>query len=197
METLYYVRFTGRLQAGLSHEDVVTNLINLTNLDREKAESLLSSGKAHVLKKDADLETAEQYRTTFEKAGMVMQVDRMNATVPPLPALAKAETVQYSTLATDNSAPPGRPAGKKRNDSTHIRDTKIKFGNAQRKHIRPRQRSRNTGWCKRLELGSFSFKLDMGNRQQNLDRSFGYDSLCRIYNGNCPWRQRSRMGMAK
>jgi hypothetical protein len=105
METLYFVRFTGRLQAGLSPEDVVTNLINLTNLDPEKAQSLLSSGKARVLKKEADLETAEKYRTTFEKAGMVMQVERMNATVPPLPALSKAETVQYATLATDNSAP--------------------------------------------------------------------------------------------
>ncbi len=118
METKYCIRFTGILQAGLSHEDVVTNLLNLTNLDREKAEALLSSGKPRVLKKDADLETAEKYRTTFEKAGMVMQVERMDATVPPQPAAAKTETVQPTPLQMEPPAqqpPANEPPPLRRN----------------------------------------------------------------------------------
>jgi ribosomal protein L7/L12 len=107
--TKYHVRFTGRLQSGLSQEDVVKNLEKLTNLGREKAESLLSSEKPLVLKKDVDLETAEKYRKVFEKAGMMIQVVPAGTTqqIPPVPE--KMKPVPSSVQPPQNPPPHAAP----------------------------------------------------------------------------------------
>ncbi len=86
MDTTYYVRFTGRLHIGLNQEDVIANLVKLTNLSREKAESLFSSGKPLILKKDLNLATAEKYRKVFERAGMMIQIVKTDVSASTDPA---------------------------------------------------------------------------------------------------------------
>jgi len=91
--TKYHVRFTGRLQDGFSRENVIENLERLTNLGRERANSLLSQERPLVLKKNVDHETAVKYRKVFEKAGMVIQVVQAGASRPPDPDPEKPKPV--------------------------------------------------------------------------------------------------------
>jgi hypothetical protein len=109
METKYSVRFTGRLQAGLSREAVIANLLTCTNLTPEKAAALLSPGKSAVLKKDVDLDTAEKFRLTFEKAGMVVQIVEDMAAASP-DSFAQAKTAQKASVSKPYpAATPGAP----------------------------------------------------------------------------------------
>lgn len=74
MDTLYKVVFTGRLLPGFSPEDVVTNLTTQTNLGRERSQKLVTDNKPILLKKGLDLETAEKFRSQFQKTGLEMRV---------------------------------------------------------------------------------------------------------------------------
>jgi uncharacterized membrane protein len=74
MDTLYKVVFTGRLLPGFNPEDVVANLTTQTNLDRERSQKLVAGSKPIVLKKGLDQETAEKFRSHFQKTGLEMRV---------------------------------------------------------------------------------------------------------------------------
>jgi hypothetical protein len=74
MDTLYKVVFTGRLLPGFNPEDVVTNLTTQTNLGRERSQKLVADRKPILLKKGLDLETAEKFRSNFQKTGLEMRV---------------------------------------------------------------------------------------------------------------------------
>jgi uncharacterized membrane protein len=74
MDTLYKVVFTGRLLPGFNPEDVVANLTTQTNLDRERSQKLVAGSKLIVLKKGLDQETAEKFRSHFQKTGLEMRV---------------------------------------------------------------------------------------------------------------------------
>jgi hypothetical protein len=116
MDKKYHLRFTGLLKDGLSREDVVTKLASLTNLDREKAAALLSSGRSVLLKKNSDLETVEKYRMTFEKAGMITQI--VDADIPSTlkPAPLKTEPQQPATPPNPSPTqelPPSEPPPQK------------------------------------------------------------------------------------
>ncbi len=107
MEPRYHLRFTGRLQDGLSHEEVAANLVKLTSLSPEKATALLSPGKPLVLKKNIDLDTAKKYRTTFEKAGMIIQIVKAAATTPAEHGTPQTEPPPSAV----NKTAPGPAAG--------------------------------------------------------------------------------------
>jgi len=74
MDTQYKVVFTGRLLPGFDRDDVVTNLTTKTNLDRERAEKLVSSEKQVMLKKGLDRENAEKFRDHFQKTGLQIRI---------------------------------------------------------------------------------------------------------------------------
>lgn len=99
METLYKVVYTGKLQDGFEYEDVVSKLVSISNMDKEKAVKFLSAQKPTLIKKDLPKEKAEKYFALFKKIGL--QVQLVTSEISTQQNLSKIPKQKY----TDNSAP--------------------------------------------------------------------------------------------
>ncbi len=98
MDTKYTVRFTGELHSEFKFEDVVTNFVSITKMDREMAEQRLSSGQPVLIKKDVDRETADKYYSRFTEAGLQIELSESG----PQP---QAGTVVEKTEEVKKEAP--------------------------------------------------------------------------------------------
>jgi hypothetical protein len=112
MDTLYKVVFTGRLLPGFNPDDVVINLTTQTNRDRERSQRLVTDSKPIVLKKGLDLETAEKFRSHFQKTGLEMRVaeaspegQSANATQPQLQPMQ--DTAAGPSISGEKRSLPG------------------------------------------------------------------------------------------
>lgn len=76
---LYEIVFSGQLVPGAQLDRVQANLGKLFHSDAQRLE-LLFSGRRLVLKNNLDVEAAEKYRSTLERAGALVQVLEMPAT---------------------------------------------------------------------------------------------------------------------
>lgn len=83
---LYEIIFSGHLVPGAQLEKVQANLGRLFNSDAERLE-LLFSGRRLVLKNNLDVNAAEKYRSTLERAGALVEVVQM----PSAPSYADVE----------------------------------------------------------------------------------------------------------
>lgn len=92
---LYEIVFSGQLIPGAQLERVQANLGKLFHSDAQRLE-LLFSGRRLVLKNNLDVEAAEKYRSTLERAGALVEV---------LPMLS-SNTAPDSGVVS--ASPPGR-----------------------------------------------------------------------------------------
>ena len=95
METKYKIIYTGELQPGFEYEDVVSNLISISNMDREKAGNFLSTDKPTLIKQDLDKDKAEKHCALLKKTGLQVQLIRSKnspsetSTASPTPVMAR------------------------------------------------------------------------------------------------------------
>ena len=84
---LYEIVFSGQLVPGAQLERVQANLGKLFHSDAQQLQ-LLFSGRRLVLKNNLDVEAAEKYRSTLERAGAQVEVLEMPSpeAVPDAPA---------------------------------------------------------------------------------------------------------------
>lgn len=66
MESNFKVFYTGRLRQGIEPEDALSNLINITKMERPKAEKFLSATKPTLIKKNLNQEQAKKYSAIFK-----------------------------------------------------------------------------------------------------------------------------------
>ena len=118
----YCFIFRGEITAGANIDEVKKNLAGLLKADSPKINSLFS-GKPVIVKKNADLETCQEIKAAFEKAGAIgaiepqtstesqdTQKDRSTGAIPqppPLPNQEKSEAFE------NNKAKPFRRGDQK------------------------------------------------------------------------------------
>jgi hypothetical protein len=127
-EERFRLSFRGELLDGQEGEAVRRRVAALLKLDPEKTESLFS-GRAVVLKRDADRQTAAKYQAAFRRAGAKLRVERAatdatadtpspapEAAAPRKPTLAERLAAQAEAAAEpraraaeDRAAPPPAP----------------------------------------------------------------------------------------
>ncbi|PIE57862.1 MAG: hypothetical protein CSA33_06220 [Desulfobulbus propionicus] len=103
MEKQFKIVSTGVPLAGFSLDDVVDNLVAMTNLNHEKAKTLLCSGKPALIKKNLAPEVAEKYQKKLQQAGLAVQI------LPQSPPTDPSSTVQGHAKASEQEAPPPPP----------------------------------------------------------------------------------------
>ncbi|MBT7085854.1 MAG: zinc ribbon domain-containing protein [Desulfobacterales bacterium] len=84
--TMYKVVFEGQIADGRDIEDVKNNLVAVLNKDFTQIEKMLS-GQVTVIRENADYETCEKAKASFEKSGamcsiMPMEVSEIEETSP-------------------------------------------------------------------------------------------------------------------
>ncbi len=91
VETLYKVIYTGRLQTGADRDKFVAQFSKQFGVSEAQALQLSDSGKEMVIKKNAKLQRAEEYKAALEAMGMVIRLEGMDgkpidaAAPPPAP----------------------------------------------------------------------------------------------------------------
>jgi hypothetical protein len=75
MSEVYQVIYSGKLQPSADQSRLVALFSEKFKLGQEKAQRLISSGRAVTLKKDLDLDKALKYREALEKLGMIIDLD--------------------------------------------------------------------------------------------------------------------------
>jgi hypothetical protein len=75
MSEIYNVIFTGKIKPSVDQRRLVDLFSVKFKLGQEKAEKLISSGRAITLKKDIDLEKALKLREALENLGMIVKID--------------------------------------------------------------------------------------------------------------------------
>lgn len=111
METKYKVIYTGKLQSGFEYEDVLSNLISISKMDREKAGNFLSTGKPTLVKRDLDREKADTYCSLLKKAGLQVQIidskNSLNETkvTAPKPVIAKKQESKIADTGMETTEP--------------------------------------------------------------------------------------------
>ena len=90
---LYEIVFSGQLVPGAQLERVQANLGKLFHSDAQQLQ-LLFSGRRLVLKNNLDVEAAQKYRSTLERAGALVEVLEMQS---------PKETLQAHSAATKSS----------------------------------------------------------------------------------------------
>jgi hypothetical protein len=106
MDTKYTVRFTGELRSEFKFEDVVTNFVAITKMDRGMAEQRLSSGQPVLIKKDVDRETADKYYFRFTEAGLLIELIESDSQPSASTVVEKTEEVRKETPAPAMSQAP-------------------------------------------------------------------------------------------
>lgn len=79
MDTKFKVVSTGKFHEGLTYQEVVANLVLMTNLDSDKVEKLIGHGKPALIRKDLSLQEASKYQKRLSQAGLIIRVLRQIA----------------------------------------------------------------------------------------------------------------------
>ncbi|MCG8488044.1 MAG: hypothetical protein MI756_11300 [Chromatiales bacterium] len=86
MSEVYQVIYSGKLQPSADQSRLVALFSEKFKLGQEKAQRLITGGKAITLKKDLDLDKALKYREALEKLGMIIVIDPDPDLVTPEPS---------------------------------------------------------------------------------------------------------------
>lgn len=97
MEARYQVVFSGEIAKGQHIEKVKRNLASLYKVEVKKIERLFS-GHALAIKKDVDYKTAMKYKSTFEKAGAICNIEEVEKynTAVTSPMTRKIEASKFN-----------------------------------------------------------------------------------------------------
>jgi uncharacterized membrane protein len=79
MASRFNVVYSGELRSEIRAQQAVTGFAARFKLSEEQSRRLVLGGKAHVLKRDVDAETAETYRKALEAIGLITRLEP----VPP------------------------------------------------------------------------------------------------------------------
>ncbi|MEY6433025.1 hypothetical protein ABC977_11480 [Thioalkalicoccus limnaeus] len=75
MSTRFNVVYSGELKAGVRSQHVIADFAARFRIPQEQARTLILGGRAMVLKRDVDAESAELYRAALEQVGLVVRVE--------------------------------------------------------------------------------------------------------------------------
>jgi uncharacterized membrane protein len=82
MNNNYKVVYSGSLKGGTDVEQFIQNFMQLSKTSEEQARRLVSVGRTVTLKKNLDQVTAEKYRQTLDRLGMLVHVESVAVAAP-------------------------------------------------------------------------------------------------------------------
>jgi len=109
-KTDYRLVFKGKTVAGHSVQKVKQNLAARLNLDPEKIDPLFS-GRRIIIKRHAELQTANQFKAAFKRAGAVLKIEAIEPPELQTPESEPAAALPLENHEPDFLHPP--PAGRK------------------------------------------------------------------------------------
>lgn len=103
MSEVYSVIYTGKTKPTANQARLVALFSEKFKLGHDKAEKLITGGRAVTLKKDLDREKALKYREVLEKLGMIVEIDPDPNPVPEEPSYPSELTLESYSGGDDET----------------------------------------------------------------------------------------------